>query len=472
MESRASIAGVTADDKRSQLTSLAERVASHSGLVYFCGRLSGDEYLFDGSQLSRAWALHVAVKPAEGADQTSYYKRNLRNAFSALRAVFSTPDYHGIDFSCLLLNGDAEASAQQMSNWDGVLNGLKTDQRGLEISMFVTWPKGMSGPDRQFSPDTWKALMLDVWKALLDNDVTGIGYVPWPKECSKVPADFGLLTPFSYSVAEGYSGLDPLAGVVIRREDLLEAGIPLSASTAILHERRAYLKVHQEQAGRVIEERCRQALVVKSSSTNIPPNPFATSELTIQQFHQANLLRSSLSSSSFVNEGNVKLIIDRSPDHAERLFHSLLLCEREAEKLRMYEGLQRVEAFLALIDLISDKAYWQSKTPLKNKVPEHVDLMQQKIAEKWREDLTVTTCENLYSQLATLLPEQVSQASWYGWVGSFMPSTRAVETDKLYALLRRDMAELVGLADFNELKQDRQAFWEARSSSRLAAVAK
>lgn len=207
----------------------------------------------------RQWEFRIAVLPS---------RENLNNAVEALKIVFQKEENAGIDFKCLVLNNEEDAKLVS-EGWDGTIaSGSDRDQRGKEICVYMAFDPQTNQYQR--SPDQFKKLMLDCWKSLIDQGVEKIGYHSIPNGDNPVATEIGLSTPFSYTCYKPYKnkhGLlfqtnynpfnhpDPLQGVIITSDDLLNYQIPLSAAKDMAANKLVELQEHNRMAFQRVKNR-------------------------------------------------------------------------------------------------------------------------------------------------------------------------------------------------------------------------
>lgn len=186
-----------------------------------------------------------------------FNKNELNGAAEAIATVFSKEKYKGIDFKCFVLNDpDTRENDHGISEHDGVTSSdNERDQRGKEICVYMSWDAANCKYIR--TPAEWKELMLDLWKALQDAEVLGIGSAMTPAGDRMVPAEIGLIVPITYTAFKPFQNphgilfqtdynpfnhADPLEGMVITRQDLIERGINYDA---MVSERLQFASAHQ-----------------------------------------------------------------------------------------------------------------------------------------------------------------------------------------------------------------------------------
>lgn len=189
------------------------------------------------------WEFRISIKPE---------KNNLKKAANAIAQLLHNAN---VDYKCLLINNDATANTHQ-EIWDGTQLNVQfqsdRDQRGKEICVYMTY--GDEGCIK--TPEEWKFLMIECWKALYAAEVE-IGYISPPAGDKAIMSDIGV-TPFSYTSFKPFSerhGIlestnynpneyeDPLNSVQFTVQDLQQHGLESHALNLQLS-RLSYTKNH------------------------------------------------------------------------------------------------------------------------------------------------------------------------------------------------------------------------------------
>lgn len=235
---------------------------------------------------TRQWEFRIAIYPS---------RDNLNKAINALSHVFSNEQHAEIAFKCFALNNPNEDADEIVRlQWDGTTaQGTDRDQRGKEICVYMTY----SPQAKQYirTPEQWKDLMLECWKALLDAEVEQIGYAHCPTGDKMVSAQSGIYTPFTYTAYKPWRGAhgilfqttynpyhhpDPLDGVVITSKDLSRHGIHISCSAGILQCRTNYFNAHFREVTNTLIQRIMQ-IKLTSSQNNQSLEQLIKTALTI-----------------------------------------------------------------------------------------------------------------------------------------------------------------------------------------------
>lgn len=311
------------------------------------------------------WEFRIAVYPS---------RENLNKAVEALEHLFEIKNKgrSRIDFKCLALNNPDEMDEETfLTQWDGTRSrGSDRDQRGKEISVYMTH-EFLNGHFFQRTPEEWKELMLECWKALLDAGVEGIGYMGCPLGDKSVPAEIGLNIPFTYtSYYKPYNGRhgilnqtnnynpfnheDPLAGVVITSDDLSRHNIALSCADDLLQYRVNYLNEHLPREKELVLE---NLMRVKNKCVDNNNIMYVIETLSAAHHPQASDLLYFLNKSnndfmnvlekikSFLNNidmDRLKMIIASQPVKMEA-FYRQLVCLKPEEKKRALENLGNIK---------------------------------------------------------------------------------------------------------------------------------
>lgn len=233
------------------------------------------------------WELRLSILPE---------KTNLDRAFSALKQVLEpqvkNPNHPKLKIVKLQSNPATDEESVDLSGWDGTLgDALDRDQRGKEICIYL--PYDSKNKKFQFSGPQLKDLMLNLWKAMEDNGVI-LNYKT-PDLCEKeISADFGILTPYSYSSFKPYKSAEgilqatsynsqkypnPLEDVHVSFKDLQEKGIQEYDAVLIAKKRLVYLNKHYSDRFEAIKA---QAL----SIYNLEKSPF---QQLMEQLNAAHL---------------------------------------------------------------------------------------------------------------------------------------------------------------------------------------
>jgi len=180
---------------------------------------------------------------------------------------------YGLGCKLLSLN-EADKSDISSVKWDATMSTKENigdrHQMGKELCVYMHFDSQAN--TYQFQPEEYKAMMLDLWAELQKTGVS-IGYSGTPLGDRAVPAEEGLATPFSYAAFRPfinrygillqdkynpYEFEDPLQGVVIGLEDLIEAGIDIVAMRQMQQNRLNWLSQHIEKAEQSIRDEISQ----------------------------------------------------------------------------------------------------------------------------------------------------------------------------------------------------------------------
>lgn len=195
------------------------------------------------------WQFRVAIKPTH---------ENAIKAAEALGRLHQFQKNPHPYFKVFIPGED-----NQLSSWDGTIEGADRDQRGKEICVYMDYsPNNPADFYENGYPkaDYLKNLMLDIWHALEQAGVEMAYIAPGPGE-KQVLVEDGTLTPFSYSSNKPWKGRhgilhsseynplkfdDPLQGVTLLASDLTEHKIkPLKAENRI--QRLVYQQQHHQE---------------------------------------------------------------------------------------------------------------------------------------------------------------------------------------------------------------------------------
>ncbi len=199
---------------------------------------------FNGKMVEREWQIRISIYPEQ---------QNLKKAATVLAPILI--DTYNLCFKCLILcPAYGLPNKEEPVFWDGTMNGNDRDQRGKEICIYIRYFRQKS--KYELEPSQIKRLILDCWKALLDNQVD-CHYISPNIDEKPIKTDLGPVAPFSYSSVKPwwnrhgilhakeynpYNYPDPLLGVYLKKKDLDDAGITIN-----LTQIQARLFIYQHQ---------------------------------------------------------------------------------------------------------------------------------------------------------------------------------------------------------------------------------
>lgn len=170
---------------------------SYAGYAFITKNSGSAKYCEDQYESENAdWQLRISVEPTE---------ENLNKAAFVLKDFFNAyQEVPSLEVKCFILPSEDKSSEDKKRDWDPVfLTGNDRNQRGREICIYIG-QKIKAENKFVKTAEEWKQLMLSLWKALQDANVL-IGYAITPSGDKAVPAEPGLLTPFSYTSFKPYA---------------------------------------------------------------------------------------------------------------------------------------------------------------------------------------------------------------------------------------------------------------------------
>lgn len=223
------------------------------------GAGEGLDFANDGEGMF--WQFRVSVLPTQ---------ENLVKAFDALSSIqyLHNNMAHPL-FKIINTQNDFKV-------WDAQLHDITDrDQRGKEICVYI--PYDSKKKSFVFNKDYYKQFMLDIWKALEDNNVV-YSYITPTKDEKEIE---GVISPFFYSSFKPYTspeGIlfsdhynpnnyeDPLEGITFTSNDLKHAGIKQHNAIQVSYQRIQYMTAHHNEGLERILTHL-QVLLIKETKT-------------------------------------------------------------------------------------------------------------------------------------------------------------------------------------------------------------
>ncbi|MBY0544019.1 MAG: hypothetical protein K2Q14_00540 [Gammaproteobacteria bacterium] len=175
---------------------LNERIENNHRTEYFTVQGSPRHIEPDGS----LWELRIACHPT---------KANMEKVADVI-GTYLPELYEHVNFKIYLLNNiENNDIAKPTVKWDPLFAPrMDRDQRGKEVCIYMHFDMKQGAYER--APAEWKSMLLNVWKALQDADIQGLGYTTASGD-KPITTSFGLVTPFSTASNRPWLGEDGIA---------------------------------------------------------------------------------------------------------------------------------------------------------------------------------------------------------------------------------------------------------------------